>query len=190
MKDDALSVIVCGSSAAAGLPGYLAWFSNEIDLSLRVLLTRSAERFVVPQLVAWHADEVYTSDDPGLNPTEFAHRSSGIVVLPATANMLAAVALGLAATPAQTALLAAPSPCLFFPSMNGSMWEKRSTRRHVASLRADGHTVAEPIEREAYELWRRGVTIGPTLMPPDQATETTIKWLEDRLGDEGPGGSR
>lgn len=184
MQDDTLSVIVCGSSAAAGLPGYLAWLGNEIDLSLRVLLTRSAERFVTPQIVAWHADETFTSDDPGLNPTEFAMRSAGIVVLPASANMLAASALGLAATPAQTVLLAATAPCLFFPSMNGSMWGKPTTQRHVASLRAEGHTVVEPVEREVFELWQRAVSVGPTLLPPDQVTEATIKWLEDRINTE------
>lgn len=58
-----------------------------------VLLTHSAERFLQPQVVAWHADEVFTSDDASLNPTEFAKRSLGIVVLPATANMLASTAL-------------------------------------------------------------------------------------------------
>jgi phosphopantothenoylcysteine synthetase/decarboxylase len=168
MRDDALSVIVSGSSTAIGIPSYLAWLSQEIDLSLRVLLTHSAERFLQPQVVAWHADEVYMSDDVGLNPTEFAKRSLGIVVLPTTANMLASAALGLAATPAQTALLASDRPVLFFPSMNATMWAKRSTQRHVTALRAEGHTMIEPQER-------------PALLPPAEATETIVAWLENYL---------
>ena len=56
MKDDALSVIVSGSSAAIGIPSYLVWLRQEIDLSLRVLLTHSAERFLQPQVVGcWPA---------------------------------------------------------------------------------------------------------------------------------------
>ena len=181
MREDALSIIVSGSSAAIGMPAYLVWLRQEIDLSLRVLLTHSAERFLQPQVVAWHADEVFTSDDASLNPTEFAKRSLGIVVLPATANMLASTALGLAATPAQTVLLASDRPGLFFPSMNATMWAKNSTQRHVATLRDEGHAVVEPQERAAFELWQRDNVVGPALLPPDEAAETIVGWLENYL---------
>jgi phosphopantothenoylcysteine synthetase/decarboxylase len=186
MRDDALSVIACGSIAAKDLPSYLVWMRQEIDLPLRVLLTGSAVRFINPQVVAWHADEVFTSDDPGLNPTEFAHRSLGVVVLPATANTLAAAAIGLAATPAQTALLAHERPALFFPNMNETMWSKATTRRHVAALRSEGHTVVDPPTREMFVLWKRENDIGPAMPPPDQAAETIVKWLEDTLDDGEP----
>jgi phosphopantothenoylcysteine synthetase/decarboxylase len=176
-----LSIIVCGSSAASGIPGYLTWMRQEIDLSLRVLLTSSAERFVPRQVVDWYADESYTSDDPTLNPTEFAKRSAAIVVLPATANMLASAALGLAATPAQTVLLASDRPVMFFPSTNPTMWTKETTQRHVATLRTAGHTVVEPEERVAYEIWRRENTVGPAMPPPDVATEAIVSWLEKNL---------
>ena len=181
MRDDALSVIACGSSAASGLPGYLAWMRQEVDLSLRVLLTKSAERFVPYQVVAWYADETYASNDPALNPTEFARRSLAVVVLPATANMLAAAALGLASTPAQTVLLSSGQPVIFFPSMNLSMWTKPSVQRHVAALRAEGHTVVEPQERAVFELWRRANANGISLPPPDQAVEAIVGWLEERM---------
>lgn len=181
MQDNALSVIVCGSTAAIGIPSYLVWLGNEIDLSVRVLLTRGAEQFIQPQVVAWHADEVYQSSDATLNPVEFAKRSLGIVVLPATANMLACAALGLAATPAQTVLLASDRPALFFPAMNSSMWAKHSVQRHVAALDAEGHTVVPPQQRQAFELWRREVTTGPALPPPEEVTETIIKWLDEDL---------
>jgi phosphopantothenoylcysteine synthetase/decarboxylase len=181
MRDDALSIIVSGSSAAIGMPAYLAWLRQEIDLSLRVLLTHSAERFLQPQVVAWHADEVFTSDDASLNPTEFAKRSLGIVVLPATANMLVSAALGLAATPAQTVLLSSDRPVLFFPAMNATMWAKNSTQGHVAALRAEGHTVVDPQERGAFELWQRENVVGPALPPPDEAAETIVAWLENYL---------
>jgi len=181
MRNDALSVIVCGSSAAMATSGYLSWLRQEIDLPLRILLTASAERFVQPATVAWYADEVFTSADPAFNPTEFAKRSLGIVVLPATANTIAATALGLAGTPAQTALLASERPALFFPSMNKSMWTRRSTQRHVETLREEGHTVVEPQERVIFELWQRENVLGIAMPAPDAVAELIVGWLESEL---------
>lgn len=178
MHEDALSVIVCGSSAAISVPAYLVWLRNETNRTVRVLLTCSAERFVARHVVRWHADEVYTSQDPALNPIEFAKRSAGIVVLPATANMLAAVALGLAATPAQTALLASDRPALFFPHMNVSMWAKSSVQRYLAALCADGHTVVQPQQREIFELSRRHMSTGPALPTPGEVAATVVKWVD------------
>jgi phosphopantothenoylcysteine synthetase/decarboxylase len=180
MQDDALTVIVCGSSAAIAMPAYLQHLTQEISLPLRVLLTKSAERFLNPQVSAWIAHETYVSDDPALRPIEVAKRSFGIVVLPATANMLASAALGLAATPAQTVLLASEQPALFFPGMNASMLVKETTKRHIAALRADGHTVIDPREDNVYELSTRQVVVGPSLLQPDLLCEVVVKWLEDR----------
>ncbi|HET9894540.1 MAG TPA: flavoprotein [Streptosporangiaceae bacterium] len=180
MDDNALTVIVCGSSAAITVPAYLQCLDQQIDLCLRVLLTKSAERFVNPQVATWLVDECYSSDDPALRPIEVAKRSFGIVVLPATANMLASAALGLAATPAQTVLLASERPAMFFPSMNASMLCKESTKRHIATLRSEGHVVVDPREDSIYEMSTRQVVVGPALLQPPLLAEVVIKWLEDR----------
>lgn len=184
MRNDALSIIVCGASASIGVAPYLTWLRQEIDLPLRVLLTHNAQRFVQPEALAWYADEVYTSADPGLNPTELARRSVGLVVLPASANTIAAAANGLAGSPAQTAILADERPVLFFPAMNESMWVKAATRRNVATLRADGHTVVDPRQGPVFELWRRENVIGIAMAPPDEATEIIIGWLESQMSTE------
>lgn len=179
MPDHALGIIVCGSSASIGLPAYLMYLRHEADLSLRILLSRSAERFLSRQAVAWYADEVCGHDDEALNPTEFARSCAGLVVLPATANMLSAAALGLAGTPAQTALLACDQPALFFPAMNAVMWGKPIIQRHVATLRGDGHAVVEPAPQQIYEFWTRDFVIGPAMPPPDIAASLIITWLEN-----------
>lgn len=179
MRDDALSVIVCGSGSS--ISAYLIWLRQEVDVPLRVLMTYSAERFIPPQLVNWYADEVFVSGDPALNPAEFARRSLGLIVLPATANMIAAAALGLASTPAQTALLNSPRPVMFFPNMNAVMWTKPTTQRHVAALREEGHTVVEPQWKPTFEMWRRENVIGPVMPTPEEVTELIISWLEERL---------
>ncbi|WP_371502563.1 flavoprotein [Kitasatospora sp. NBC_00374] len=175
MRDDALSVIVCGASAALDLPGYLVRLRQRVQAPLRLLLTHSAERFLRTEALSWHAEETYGPGDR-LNPTELALRSRGLAVLPATANMLACAALGLAGSPAQTALLAHPRPVLYFPSMNAVMWDKPATRRHVAALRAEGHVVVDPQPGEVYELWSARVVDGRGLLPPDRAALAVESW--------------
>jgi phosphopantothenoylcysteine synthetase/decarboxylase len=177
VRDGALSVIVCGASAAMDVPDYLNALQRTVRGPLRALLTASAQRFVPPQVVSWLTDEAYVSDAPDLNPTEFAQRSRVVVVLPATANMIASAALGLAATPAQTAVLAAPVPVLFFPAMHEDMWTRPATQRHVATLRGDGHVVVDPVERETYQLWSRRWGPGRALPPPAHVAKTVLDWL-------------
>jgi phosphopantothenoylcysteine synthetase/decarboxylase len=70
--------------------------------------------------------------------------------------------------------------------MNESMWSKPVIRRHVETLRQDGHTVVEPLSRPTFTLWRREITIGPTMPTPDEATETIIAWLETALAESDP----
>lgn len=182
MRDDALSVIVCGASAAMDMPDYLNALQREVPGPLRVLLTASAERFVPTQVLAWLADEAYSSAAADLNPTEFALRSRAVVVLPATANMIASAALGLAATPAQTAVLVARTPVLFFPSMNELMWLRPTTRRHVTTLRGDGHVVVDPTERETYQMWSRQRAPGRALPPPADVAKIVLDWCGETGG--------
>jgi phosphopantothenoylcysteine decarboxylase len=176
MLDDALSVIVCGASAAIDVPNYLGALRRQVPGPMRVLLTTSAQRFIPFQVVEWLSDEAYASDAAELNPTEFAMRSRAMVVLPCTANMIGSAALGLAATPAQTAVLVARTPVLFFPSMHELMWLRASTRRHVARLRGDGHVVVDPSEREAYQMWSRQWGPGRVLPPPADVAKIVLDW--------------
>ena len=182
MRDDALSVIVCGAGDAVAAPKYLSQLRQHSPAPLRVLLTHSAMRFLQPETVRWYADEVFTAADAGLNPTEFALRSACVIVLPSTANMLAAAAYGLAGTPAQTALLSAPGPIVFFPVMNQRMWQREPVRRNVATLRADGHIVVDPPEGEVYEIWRRETTFGIALPAADQVVKIVMHRLESGDG--------
>jgi phosphopantothenoylcysteine synthetase/decarboxylase len=164
------------------VPNYLGALRRRVRRPLRALLTDSAQRFIPYQVVAWLADEAYASDAADLNPTEFALRSRAVVVLPSTANMIASAALGLAATPAQTAVLVARPPVLFFPSMNELMWQRPTTRRHVATLRGDGHVVVDPHEREAYQMWSRTWAPGRTLPPPEDVAKIVLDWIGEDGG--------
>lgn len=62
--------------------------------------------------------------------------------------------------------------------MNAVMWGKPIIQRHVAALRADGHTVVEPQPQQVYEFWQRDFVVGPAMPPPDVAIDIIITWLE------------
>ena len=69
--------------------------------------------------------------------------------MPATANTLAKAAHGIADNLLTATILAANCPVVFAPSMNATMWCKSTTQRNVTQLRADGHTVIEPVSGTA-----------------------------------------
>jgi len=159
MSSRALVVIVTGSGATIGLPDYLVELTQALECPLTVLLTETAERFVRPEVVSWFADEVLTSDTPGLDPATLARTASALVVLPASGHTLACAALGLMGTPATAALAEAPTPSLYFPALSRVVWDRPAIRRHVATLREQGDTVVEPQPADASG-------VGPTPAPP------------------------
>jgi phosphopantothenoylcysteine decarboxylase/phosphopantothenate--cysteine ligase len=69
-----------------------------------------------------------------------------VVICPATANILAKMAAGIADDLATTLLLATDKPVLAVPAMNVRMWQHKATQRNLAQLRADGVTIMEPDE--------------------------------------------
>lgn len=179
MKTSPLLVIATGSSASVVLTDYLTELRAEVDAPITVLMTYSAERFVRPEVVGWFADEVLTCDSPGLNPVKLALTAKATVVLPASANTLASAALGLAGSPAQTALLAAPSPVLYFPHMNPVMWHKPAIQRRVAELREQGDVVIDPAETTTYHMWKGAKDTGLSLPQAEEAAAIVRSWLAD-----------
>lgn len=182
MESDPLLVIATGSSAAIIITAYLTELRAEIDHEVTVLMTKSAERFVSPEVVGWFADRVLTCETPGLNPIEIALTSKAVVVLPATANTLASAALGLMATPATTALGAAPTPVLYFPHMNGALWTKPIVQEHVATLRARGDTVVAPVQGTHFEIWRGTKQVALSMPGPEDAAVIVRDWLDVHTG--------
>jgi phosphopantothenoylcysteine decarboxylase / phosphopantothenate---cysteine ligase len=77
---------------------------------------------------------------------QLSRQADLVVVAPATADLLARMAAGIADDLATTLLLATDKPVLAAPAMNVRMWQHAATRRNVATLRADGVTVLEPDE--------------------------------------------
>jgi phosphopantothenoylcysteine decarboxylase/phosphopantothenate--cysteine ligase len=113
-----------------------------------VVMTAEAERFISPLTFAsLTARPVYTSlwDAPERIPHIRLVREADVaLVAPATANLLAKLAAGIADDLLTTALLAARIPRIVAPAMNDAMYEDPTTQANLATLRARGYTIVDP----------------------------------------------
>jgi phosphopantothenoylcysteine decarboxylase/phosphopantothenate--cysteine ligase len=120
--------------------------------AVRCVLTEGGSHFVTPMtLAALSEDKVYTTlwdlkDEAEMGHIQLSREADLVVVVPATADLLARMAGGIADDLATTLLLATDKPVLAAPAMNVRMWSHAATVRNVATLRADGVTVIEPDE--------------------------------------------
>ena len=116
------------------------------------VLTRGGQQFVTPMaLAALSENQVYTNLFDLKNEAEMGHiqlsrEADLVVVCPATADLLAKMATGIADDLATTLILATDKPVLAVPAMNVRMWEHEATQRNVAMLAAAGVTVLHPDE--------------------------------------------
>jgi phosphopantothenoylcysteine decarboxylase / phosphopantothenate---cysteine ligase len=118
---------------------------------VQVLLTPSATRFVAPLTLAAlsghpvDADVLELLPDGRIGHIVVADSADALLVAPATAQWLGAMAGGLAADPITAACLATTAPVVVAPAMDGDMYAHPATRANVARLReAFGYTVVEP----------------------------------------------
>ena len=118
------------------------------------VLTKGGEHFVAPMtLGALAKSPVYTSlwdlkDEVEMGHIELSRAADVLLVCPATADLLAKMAGGLADDLATTLLLATDKPVVVAPAMNVRMWLHPATQRNVAQLKADGVKVIDPDEGE------------------------------------------
>jgi 3-polyprenyl-4-hydroxybenzoate decarboxylase len=119
-------------------------------IASRVILTKAGAEFVTPlSVAALSGEKVYSelfdlTDETEMGHIELSRSADLVVVCPATADLMAKAAAGLANDLASTTLLATDKPVLMVPAMNVRMWEHAATKRNVARLRADGVRVVDP----------------------------------------------
>ena len=112
--------------------------------SVHVVLTKAGAEFVTPLSLATLSGEAVQTDlfDAGeeaeIGHIQFSRDADLLLVAPATADLLAKMAAGLANDLASTCLLATDKPVLVAPAMNVRMWQHPATRRNVATLTSDG----------------------------------------------------
>ena len=142
---------VAGSIAcykAADIASKLTQAGVQVD----VILTGSAQEFVTPLTFRslTHRSVITDlfdlgSDDP-LEHVEIARRADAIVIAPATANLIAKLAHGLADDALTTIVLATEAPVLIAPAMEHNMWSNTATQANAAALRDRGFAFAGPNE--------------------------------------------
>ncbi|MEA2759431.1 MAG: phosphopantothenoylcysteine decarboxylase / phosphopantothenate---cysteine ligase [Methylobacteriaceae bacterium] len=117
---------------------------RERGASVRAAMTKAAGEFVTPLSVAsLTGDKVYDdlfslTDEAEMGHIELSRDADLVVVAPATADLLAKLANGLASDLASTLLIATDKKVLVAPAMNLRMWLHPATQRNTATLRADG----------------------------------------------------
>ncbi len=136
---------------------------RERGASVRPVMTSGAQEFVTPLAVgALAADHVFTDlfsrqDEQDVGHIRLARDCDLVLIAPATADLLAKMANGLADDLASTVLLATDRPVLAAPAMNPRMWAHPATRRNVATLAADGIRMIGPMAGEMAESREAGV---------------------------------
>ena len=147
-------LLIIGGGIAAYKSIELVRLLRKAGYVVRCVLTRAGEQFVTPlTLAALSENKVYTNlfdlkDEVEMGHIQLSREADLVVVAPATADLLAKMAAGIADDLATTLLLATDKPVLAAPAMNVRMWLHPATQRNVATLRSDGVTVMAPDEGE------------------------------------------
>lgn len=135
---------------------------RERGVAVRPVMTEAAQRFVTPLAVgALAADHVFTDlfdrqDEQDVGHIRLAREADLVVVAPATADLMAKLANGLANDLASAVLLATDRPVLIAPAMNPRMWAHPATRRNRETLAGDGVAFVGPMKGEMAESGEAG----------------------------------
>ncbi|MFT6541159.1 MAG: phosphopantothenoylcysteine decarboxylase/phosphopantothenate--cysteine ligase [Maricaulis maris] len=143
MADKSILLIIGGGIAAYKALELIRTLKKR-GIASRCILTRAGSEFVTPLSVsALSGDKVYgelfnLTDEAEMGHIELSRSADLVVVAPATADLMAKAATGLANDLASTTLLATDKPVLMAPAMNVRMWEHPATQRNLATLKGDG----------------------------------------------------
>lgn len=143
-------VVIVSGGIAAYKSAELVSRLRKTGAAVRVVMTRGAREFVAPltfETLSGHPVYEEVFERPASYEMEhisWARWADAVVVVPATANLLAKMALGLADDAASTLLLAYEGPVWIAPAMNTAMWNHPATRQNMETLRGRGVQVVEP----------------------------------------------
>jgi len=153
MPERRILLIICGGVAAYKSLELIRELARR-GVATRAILTKAGKEFVTPLSVgALSGDKVYSdlfdlTDEAEMGHIELSRSADLVVVAPATADLIAKAANGLANDLASTAILATDKPVLYAPAMNVRMWEHPATQRNLARLAGDGALFVGPGEGE------------------------------------------
>ena len=175
-------------SIAAYKAVYLLRELVRLGAGVTVCLSEHAREFVGPLTFRTLSGRAVLSNlfDPqspdAVEHVALAERAHALVVAPATANVLAKAAHGIADDFLTTLLLAARAPVLMVPAMDGGMWEHPAVAANVATLRGRGVTVLEP-DTGALASGLRGKGRFPEIDDIVEALQRALVTVRDLAGD-------
>jgi phosphopantothenoylcysteine decarboxylase/phosphopantothenate--cysteine ligase len=143
-------LLIVGGGIAAYKASELIRLFRKAGHSVTPVLTAGGAHFVTPMTLAALAESpVYTSlwdlkDESEMGHIQLSRAADVVLVCPATADLMAKMAAGIADDLATTLLLATDKPVVVAPAMNVRMWLHPATQRNLARLKADGIMVIEP----------------------------------------------
>ena len=187
MADDSLKDSFSGKKVALGISGGIAAYKaaevlrglQRVGCNVRVAMSKHACEFIQPLTFrALSGAHVIVDDYAADNPDPIAHITFSqtvdiFVIVPATANIIAKFANGIADDFLTSTYLAATVPILIVPAMNPSMWNHPATMRNLRQLREDGVHIVDPDEGEM-----ACGTIGPgRLSEPERVVAAALELL-------------
>src|SRR6476661_2983293 len=147
-----------GLGVSGGIAAYKAVevmrLLQKSDCEVSVAMTKHATEFVQPLTFrALTEKHVIVDDYDPENPDPIAHINFSqnidlLLIVPATANIIAKFANGVADDFLTSTYLASTAPVLIAPAMNTTMWEQPATQRNIERLRQDGVNFVEPVPGE------------------------------------------
>ncbi len=155
---------------------------KERGVAVRVIMTEAAQRFVTTLAAGALAGErVFTdlfdhAQEFDIGHIRLARECDLVIVAPATADLMAKAAHGLANDLASAVLLATDKPVLLAPAMNPQMWANPATQRNFATLQTQGLRVIGPNEGEMAERGERGLG---RMAEPEQIRDAALALLSD-----------
>jgi len=147
-------LLVIGGGIAAYKSLELVRRLKERGIAVRAIVTKAGSEFVTPLSVsALSGEKVFQDlfslmDEAEMGHIQLSRSADLVVVAPATADLMAKLANGLANDLASTALLATDKPVLMAPSMNVRMWNHPATQRNLKTLKNDGVIFVGPNDGE------------------------------------------
>ncbi len=148
LKDKNIILGVCGGIAAYKAVELLRLL-KKAGACVRVVMTRSALEFVGELTFRVLSGNdvctgLFNTDISSVRHIEWANNADAVVIAPATANIIAKLAGGIADDALSTMMLAVTCPVMLCPSMNSNMYESLAVQRNLDILENDGVFILEP----------------------------------------------
>ncbi len=176
-----------GGGIAAYKAAELARALQERGATVQVIMTAAAQEFITPLTFAALTNQKVITDlfsnrsaeevlSSSVEHIHVAQNHDALLIAPATADLMAKFANGLAGDFLTTTYLAFKGPVILAPAMNTNMWEHAATQANLATLRARGHAIIEPDEG----LLACGTTGPGRLAEPARIAEEVVRLLTVR----------